>query len=74
MTNTFNSMMAEAKKKLAGNEIHVGVTRETSIGTVKMYAFRAGGNIRPGSFRCQFWINEGDTLNKDQARKALVGI
>jgi hypothetical protein len=74
MSTTFNSMMTEAKGQIAGGKIHVSVTRETSLGTVKMYAFRAGGMVRPGDFRCRFWINEGDTLNKDQARAALAGV
>lgn len=70
--NTFNSLMEEAKTILAkGKTNSVSLTRETSLGTVKMYAFRAGGNVRPGAFRCNFWINDGEMLNKEQARTAL---
>jgi hypothetical protein len=74
MTNTFNSMMAEAKTQISNGKVDVSVTRETPLGTVKMYAFRAGGMVRPGDFRCRFWINGGDRLNKDQARAALAGV
>lgn len=66
----FLEMMAEAKERVAVKPAGVAVVREVAGVEIRLYAFRAGGQVRPGSFR-KYWQVAGVKVSEGAAKAAL---